>query len=610
MRAERIRELGAAPYKIDVRPLKRERRSVATCYGLDTEYDPDGRLVCWTVDGPGGSELFTSPLTIDALESHVQRTEPAAREAVFFTYFSLAELQFFDVIGDARSVRLFGRGSVDASFGRRVLVTIVDVARWFDGQRLKDAAASFGLRKLDYDVGDEDAPVSRASLRDARFRDYAIHDAIVARKLGERLRDEWLALGRGVDSLIYPTAASAAAALWRREYVTTPLQKPKPELRRLALACAWGGRAEAHRRGAFGGASERDLRSAYPSAVRAFGGFPVGDSWRFTSRLNETIDARFALAEVDFRFPPGARAPCLPVLVGGRMYFPLAGRSCATGFELRLAAELGAKLWLVRGMVADARDDDSAQRFMAEGMEQRAKCKGTARAYVWKLACNSLTGKWIQNRDRFDFDRLLKLARETNCAPAALLALGPVESAELGIVSTPSLGGAFWPEAYALTTGYVRAQLGKALARDETALYCATDSVWTEKRGAAGYGPEWETKLTGAAVVARTRLARIVGVKDGKEKEHLAFHGISRRDDARELLDAFSARPEREHFRAYEGRRPVGLKEGLRHDLFVGKWIAENNRAATTKWDGKRRLLSGGFTEPWPTAPMERESGP
>jgi hypothetical protein len=588
---ERIAELGRLPFLRDVTPLKRELRSVASVYGLDTEYDRAGRLVCWTVSGPGGDELFTSPLSVAALESHALATEPTARAAVFVSFFSLAELQFFDLVADARELRVYGRGSTDVKFkSKRVDVSIVDVARFFDGQPLKKAAAAFGLTKRDYDVTD----VTPACLRDPVFRDYALHDARIARIIFERLRDEWLALG--IDLLCYPTAASAAAALWRRRDLQAPLARPPHQLRRLGLHCAWGGRAEAFRRGSWSVATELDLKSAYPRAVLSYGAFPAGDEWRAEHRLRELLDEPFALAVVDFAFPRATMFPCLPVMHAGRMLFPLRGRSACTGDELRLAQEMGAKLVVVRGMAAAKAADDSAQRFMAWALETREKVKGTARAFVAKLAANSLTGKWVQNRDGVDMDRVLALAAAENVRPASLFQLGPTERRELGLVAQPMLGGAFWPESYALTTGRVRALLGRELWRNGRPLYCATDSVWTEGK-ATPPTPEWDAKLVGPAVVVRTRLARI----EAGDDEHLAFHGVASKEAARELLARFSLSAPEETEVAYDARRPIGLKEGVRRDLIVGRWMVEKGRRARTDWDGKRRLVNGETSVPWET---------
>jgi hypothetical protein len=529
-------------------------------------------------------------LTVDALAEHARRTCPGVREAVYVAYFSLAELQFIDVIEEAREVRLYGRGSTDAGFHARrgVDVSIRDVARFFDGQGLRAAAASFGLEKLDFDVSN----VSRADLADPRFRDYTIRDARLARIIFERLREEWLRVG--VDLLCYPTAAAAAAALWRRRDLQVPIGRPLPRERALALACSWGGRAEAFRRGAVECATELDLKSAYPRAVLSYGAYPRGDDWRAEFRLAAVLGARWGMAEVDFEFPRETFAPVLPVVVDGVMLFPLRGRSCATADELRLAESLGARLRLVRGMAADGEGDDSAARFMAWATEERQHHRGTARAYVSKLASNALTGKWSQNRDGIDYDAVLRLSRAEGVRPAALFRLGPLEQEELGIAAAPRLGGAFVPEWYALTTGRIRARLGEALNRGTSALYCATDSVW-QSGVAAPPSPEWDVKGTGRAVVARTRLA----VLDA-EKEHLAFHGVSSPAAAREMLARFALAGE-DVTLPYESRRPRGLREGMRRDYIVGRWFTES-REASTKWDQKRRLIGGGETVPWEMA--------
>ena len=288
MLAARINELGALPYHRGPTPLKRVRRDeISEVFGLDTEYTQTGELVCFTVAGDRRREIYEPPLTVARLAEIARDFSPRCRRAVFFAFFSLAELQFFDLVAECKAARVYGRGSVDAEFlsvAGRCDVEVRDVARYFDGASLASAAKSFGLQKKTEDVTN----VTRADLQRDRFREYAKHDAFLAREIFVRLRESMLSFGRGVDALLYPTAASLSAALFRQDFLDAPIELPHRRIQRLAMLCSWGGRAEAFFRGAVPDAAEFDLRSAYPSAVLDHHGFHHGAAWRQTSDRKST----------------------------------------------------------------------------------------------------------------------------------------------------------------------------------------------------------------------------------------------------------------------------------------------------------------------------------
>jgi hypothetical protein len=568
--------------------------------GFDTEYDSrSGALLSWQLDGAQGQAFNRAdriPITPETLSSEARRVSGAAlgRKVVLVSFFSLAELQFLPTFEEAVDFFVGPRGSLDAAFdtesGR---IEIVDVARWFDGKGLAEAAQAFGLRKLEW----HRARVSAADLERGEFRDYALNDATLARAITLKLREEFAA--EGADTLQSKTPAGVSSRVYRVNYLEHDLAPPARAVRRIGLACAWGGRAEVFARGRFDHVTEFDLSSAYPEAVKSFGEFPHPASWRPLTTLRHLEAWRGGIVRVGFAFPPTCEFPCLPVFERGLLLFVRAGVAAATLDEVRLALRLGAKLELIDGFAY--RDGlASAARYHADLVARRATAKG-ARRVALKLLANSWTGKLNQQTRKVDLRRMRRVAEKYALPLRDLGAMSENERhAFLLLRNAPpedwkalapqiEVGSLYVPEWYALITGRVRAQLG-AMLIGNAPVYCATDAFWTPRAIACPKG--CEKKRAGPATTVRSKLAAI-----WSRPTHLAMHGIAQKKAATKLLRRFDGQGE-EHVH-YVIRRPVKVFESLKTGRGLGTWLRQH-RDAKTFWDDKRKLLADGrSTRPW-----------
>jgi len=579
---EKVEAFGKAMYARSVSRRRGRAESDVEVVGLDTEYDSrTGEFVCWQVATAGGSALRTEGLSVGRLVREIDRQLGRKPEVLaVYTYFSIAELQWFPVFTDAARYFTAARGSLDVLFewdGRQVW--ILDLARWFDGESLANAAESLGLRKLQY----ERTRVSHASLRSASFRSYAIHDAVLARAIALRLGAAFQT--RGADLFLDRTPASASATVYRRHYLRRTLKPPPGAVRKLAMLACWGGRAEAFYRGNVGPVYEYDLQSAYPNAALALGVLPTARSWHAVSRLRDVVSARGGIARVQFQFPSGARYPCLPVVSEGYQLYPLEGESYATFAEVLCARGLGASVRLIEAY-GYTRGDDSLARYLRVLLREREKATGAERVAL-KLLANSMIGKLAQAIEDVSLEDLRAWAKEAGISLYSAAQIHPLERQEMGFRRKLLLGSVFYPEWNALITGQVRARLA-GLIHGTEAVYCATDSVWARRRATGG--TDLAFKRSGSATIARTRLAALWPL-------HVVHHSIHDRDVAKRLLKSFRETNEDRKV-DYTIRHPVKALESLRLRLPFGRWV-EKKMTAGTYWDGKRALLPGGETRPW-----------
>lgn len=588
-----IDELGAAAFSTVVKPLAELPTARYGWLGWDTEYDSKtGKFLCFQLYGSNGGILSTDKMTVDSLARAARKLGIQSDGVFLVSYFSIAELQFLPVVTDSNNWRLYGNGSLDVTFhSDRYSLDLhtLDLARFFDKQPLASVAQSFGMKKLEFDT----KKVSKASLKSARFREYAIHDAKLCYEI---LRELKASLG-GPDPLVHKTAPGCAAALFRHRYLTKDLEPPDPRYRLLAMLGCWGGRAEAFRRGHFPRLLEYDLRSAYPQAALDLGVLPTQRSWRSMDKMpryDSISRYRGGFFRVQFQFPQSVAYPCLPILSKGVQIYPRKGESFCTLAELTLARKLQARVTVMEGSTYTSGSKELAQ-YMAELLSERQSATG-ARKVALKLLANSLIGKLAQRVSGIDVEKLRKLAIETGIDLTSLAKLTIQEAKALGVDTGPKVGGIFYPEWNGLITGYVRAQIGGLIA-EHGAVYAATDAIWVEKP-LRKVPAELSLKREGPGVVARSRLG-LIGIEGSA---HVAHHGIWNRAAAEQLL-----RYNLDGQETYKGRRPTKLRESLRDEIEYGKW-QEYEREASAEWDYKRRLLPDGRTEPWDTAAeFERE---
>ncbi len=598
MKRSKIKKLGFAAYSRSIEPLRRAREFRGEIVGFDTEYtSKQNKLICYQLATKNGADMWTvkpgEKLTPKKLyHSTIKLLGEVPKSILFVTYFSLAELQFLDIVSDGIDVREYANGSLDVTFvACGCVLEVFDLARWYQRLPLWKAAESVGLAKLEYDT----KHVTRACLRQKKFREYAIQDAVVQRQIMMRLREPFLEAAQ-VDPLIAKTPASAAQAVFRRRHVTKKIYCDNNDARRAALLGCWGGRAEVFERGKLKGEySEYDFSAAYPNAAISLGVLPKQGCWKSVATFRAMQSCVSGFACVDFAFPQKVRYPSLPVEAPTAMLWPLAGRSFCTFPEILFSREQGAKVKIIEAY-GYKRGTPILAEFMTWALEQRREAEGAARI-MYKLIANSLVGKFAQSVSRIPLSEYLRIAEEYDCYLDELFELSHDELEALGVESAPSVGPVFMPEWNGLITGYTRAALARILD-SAGAVYCHTDSIWTRGRPSSDMLP-LEKKSTGPATVIRTRFGALgapitaKGVRSGKC--HIAYHSVWNLIAACQIVKKFDGE---DFLRKYPVRRPLKFREAIKSGRTPGHWV-EEWRCANTLWCGKRRLLPSGNTRPW-----------
>jgi hypothetical protein len=612
----KLEKLGGKIYAMSIRALKRTVVYDGAILGFDAEYHhKTKKLLSFQLHYGGkkcggkncskkGCGLFVpcSRMSPEILARHsVKLLGTVPDRILLVSYFSLAELQFLPVSHGALGVREYARGSLDVNFlvqqYNGMELEIFDLARWYDFSSLAKAAESIGEKKLEFERG----KMTWAILNTRRGREYAVHDAFLSDACCEDLRGEFAK--KGIDIISARTPANASSQVFRLHYGPAGDEKWYCDKNRARLAAClgtWGGRAEVYSRGKLKGKfHEHDIKGAYPDAAFRIGRFPVQGSWHKCKTAACSIRDVGSFVHLRFRFPAGTLYPCLPVPTPeGSIIYPGLGESWATGYEARLAREMGARLDLLEGW-GYRKGVDALSVYMRDCIEARKTAKGAARV-MWKLLANSLIGKFAQRTDRISAAKLWELSEKLGVLIEDLCDMSFPEIRMLaeaeGIkVEQFSLGPVWMPEWNGLITGYTRARLGRALWK-KGGVYCHTDSLWTRDRVAL---PGWEIKRSGAVTIARTRFAAMWSKGD----DHIAHHSVWTRLVAGQMLKKFDGKVD--VVRKYPKSRPLHFKEAVKRGDTVGRWIEDGDpsfwRRADTRWDGKRELLEDGTTHPWET---------
>ncbi len=589
----KIDRMGRAGFTRSIKPLVRPEGSNSVVMGFDTEYtSKQNKLICYQLWGNDHGKLWTvapgKKLTPQALyNSACELLGTTPIHITMVTYFSLAELQFLPVATEGFNIWEYANGSLDVDFkvqsaGRyQAILSIFDIARFFNRQSLKSVAKGFGLEKLEYDV----KSVTRKYLQVAKFRKYAIKDAKLCFDICARLRRSFKSIA-DVDILSAKTPANASQRVFRKLFVRDTYYCDENDARLLAMRGAWGGRAEVFKRGQLSGNyTEWDFTSAYPTACIKIGEFPVQKSWKEYRRWSDLKKAKGGFFHVRFKFPTGTRYPSLPVSAKDSLIFPLEGSGYCTLYELRCARRAGAETRVLDGWYFN-RGTRVLSDYMQLVMEQRSKADG-ANKIMWKLLANALTGKFAQAVSKIPISEYLRLAEELDTTLDDIMDLSKDELAALGVYQHVSVGAVFMPEWYGLITGYTRAALSLAI-ESAGAVYCHTDSVWGRRTPTCDDMLPMEKKGTGKVKIIRTRLACI-------GTGHMPSHSIWSKKATKELLKRFK---KRDITMPYDINRPLKFRESVKSGSTVGKWVTET-RMASTKWDGKRRLIRNNDTLPW-----------
>jgi hypothetical protein len=222
------------------------------------------------------------------------------------------------------------------------------------------------------------------------------------------------------------TLPSVALGILRLNYLREPLDLVKPsgiirkyptkkgwktrkpeeiyvgslDRRRLAIQCAWGGRAEAYGHGTYSKSIVYlDITSLYPSTAR-LQPLPCSTTkWEHLSK-NSDLTKYEGFMGVKFEFPVNTRYPCLPVWDGmkNHLKFPRKGKSYCTIAEIREAIRLGVSFGFIDGwgfIPTEKERNHPIKRFMEDLMKLKARSKeGSAEYLFCKLLINSVVGKF------------------------------------------------------------------------------------------------------------------------------------------------------------------------------------------------------------------------
>lgn len=611
----KIDRIGKAAFRNRIKPFKGRRRFKMPVVGFDTEYDSTTAELLSIQLAAHDRTLFVpwpekTPLTPgDLYEAACKVLSRAPKEIMLVTYFSLAELQFLPVRIEGLHVREFANGSLDVTFNSPYYedwkLHIFDLARFFDRRSLHAAAESFGFEKMEFDT----SKVSRKNLKSKKFREYAIHDAVLCYEITKKLQRVFLE-DTGVDPLVMKTPASTSQAVFRKNFMKGEIYCDNDYARQAAMWGYRGGHAEVFRRGRLGpGYTEYDLSSAYPNSVLEIGEFPIQGSWESISNWKELRRMRGGFVRIRFQFPTREYYPFLPVDTKDGTIYPLRGETWTTTYEIKYAKECGARIEILEGY-GYRHGTRALQDYFRWAIDKREKAQGAAKI-MYKLLANSLTGKFVQSITTVSIETCKRIADKGNYELDDVLSLNYQELGELAyalaIPVETSIGPVFMPEWSGLITGYTRTALAQMLRTSE-AVYCHTDSVWGKKKPKCDLLP-FEKKIAGEVHIIRRafgcigNLSRARGlVKKGKpigDCLHAAIHSIWKLEAGLDMLYRFNGY---DFTHKYRIQRPLKYKEAVKRfrkqRKEPGVWIKEL-RTGSTHWDNKRKLLENGDTRPW-----------
>ncbi len=586
-----------------IHPLK-ETRIIESplILGFDSEYtsrSPHKLLFFQLWNKFSGPRIFRGGLSWDSLRGAVESLSGKLKRTAYLgCFWSTAELQHLDCTNKNVFFKEWRAGAYDATYkiNTRVSLRIVDVAQWFSHKSLKDAAATFGLEKFNYDT----SKITLKHKNNGEFLVYALNDAVVCGRLLERLR-ELIVEKFGVDILVYRTPASASMASFRKKYVKDVFSNPNMRVRRLALLASHGGANQAYYRGELRGDFVLyDAPSQFPQAVTALEKLPNAKDWTPARSVEDAVGAIDGVADAEFSFPPGFRYPSLPI-DKGFLYFPLSGRSHCTLSELRAAIAAGADV-TVKKLFVYYDGSNILARYMRDLIKKKDAAERAGQAdlrYLYKLMAVSIIGKFTQKTERIQINAIVKRARElgmTTGEYTSILGKKEYDAAHGFIKRDVSLGSGYYPEWYTLILGKSRASIFEA-ARLTDALVISTDSfifrmppvlstVWPLIFGGIAY----EKRGSGDRFVCYRE--KLYALKSGNEFVHVAHHGNYAGEETTAALSGF-----RSGSISYTGKRIVTVREALSGGVRIGT----DKRIKSTHsldYSGRGTVQDNGFILP------------
>ena len=599
MRVELVRAMGKRAFVQSLKPYRATKASGVRIFGLDTEYIPrEGKaseLLTWQLAGEGKVVVHKrKKLNIASLYEESEKMlsltaveGETVKMLVYVTYFSLAEIQFFDLT-DWIISEFKGKYKLKQHFNGKVM-SIIDLADWYPGRKLEEVAKMWGEKKAEYPIGEKVEAIAAGKLTraellaDPKFMNYARHDAVITQRIFSKMRAYFMK-EHEVDIVNTFTPAGTSASMFRAT-LTETIGQQDTHLRSLALRCCWGGRMEAIFRGTKPLVYEYDATGHHPNSAIALGVLPREKDWLASRNLREWLSGVSGLGWVSFIFPPEEMFPCLPVYSeeASSLMFPLQGLSHCTVTEVKQAVAQGAMVKLMRGFHY-VEGTDALTRYLKSLQEIRNKSKDPAERELLKRMSNGVIGKLFQKNSGVDLAKVQKYADEHGLPYADAIKLKGMDW-DTGEIK---VGSCFYPEWYGLVLGYARASIGE-VARKYNALIISSDSLVTEEdlgETFTDWGISFSQKSKGDLVSYRTRFYRV--------GEKLAHHAVHNKLAAAEVLKGFMD----EKVFEYKNYRILHLKESWRNKLPFGCRV-ERDMSTGLGFDYKRQLLEGGVTRPW-----------
>ncbi|MFH1327524.1 MAG: DNA polymerase [Candidatus Bathyarchaeota archaeon] len=605
MDLELLNKLGKKAFVQSLKPYKGRINQSVAIFGLDTEYVPHeggaSELICWQLASDDTAALISNKnLTIKNLFQEAKQLIHLESRGIyiFVCYFSLAEIQFFDLSewivnefkGKYRLTQSYGDGQIQ----------VVDLANWYPKEKLSSVAEQWGEVKEDFPIGDAVEQIERGEatkqqlLSDPKFREYALHDAIITQRIYTKMRSYFLDKFE-VDIIATMTPANTSASIFRKSLSKT-IDQRDTVLRTEALKCCWGGRMECIFRGEQPDVHEYDATGHHPNSAIALGCLPTGLDWKLTTNLKVWLSGISGFGHVYFRFPPETKYPCLPIYDGHSLLYVLEGTSHCSVSEVREALAMGASIVLYRGYFYEKGTNVLAKHLERLQVIRDASNMESERKML-KLQSNSIIGKLFQKSVGLDIAKVQAYAEEHGIPVEEAI---KIENVDFG-GGEVKVGSCFYPEWYSLILGKARATVSKQALKHQV-LVISSDSFVTFEDLGVGYredGIYWGLKESGHLVSYRTRFYRV-----GTKLAHHAVHSTKglKGEDARkegsaseDVLDHFRDTEELYHYGYF---RFLHLKEAWRDKKPFGSrvWRPMSVRLG---FDHKRRLLSDGNTVPW-----------
>lgn len=323
---------------------------------------------------------------------------------------------------------------------RRTYVRFIDTQLLMPGGlALAQAGELINLPKLELPDGYHISRMDRLlAERPEEFEAYALRDAELAYRLGERYRSVVRSLGLSgcpptlgtlaVRYFLHLMRQSAGAEGFTARYerlfglerevseVSWHEQRQRPVARRERRLTVHRVLPEAFITRHYHGGNNQcfvcgpsevgcwfdlDLKSAYVTGLLSL--YALDYAQAVLSRdVADFLEPVCGFAQVRFRFPDSVRFPCLPVRAGSRgLYFPLTGESYCTAPELALAVRLGADIELIQGVVVPWQPGEERifEPFVREVIRRRLEAKASGDVFMEKFikeVGNSLYGKLAQ----------------------------------------------------------------------------------------------------------------------------------------------------------------------------------------------------------------------